>query len=81
MSTTAHSSWAVLRVVRKKDGHTQASLARAAGVTRQYVSLLERGLRAPTSQVIAKFAAVLNVPKSVLEPPGWHGSQEAGEAA
>jgi transcriptional regulator with XRE-family HTH domain len=75
--------WEELRVIRQKDGHSKASLARATGYTPQYVSALELGSRKPTPAVIHKFALVLNVPKSVIEPHTTDGvlSPEAGDAA
>jgi len=60
--------WLELQVIREKDGRNQASLARDAGYTRQYISALELGTRKPTPEVIARLSRVLNVPKSVIEP-------------
>lgn len=56
-----------LRILREKDGHTKLSLAKAAGVAIGYLSDLENGKRPGNATVIAKLAAALNVPKSMLE--------------
>jgi transcriptional regulator with XRE-family HTH domain len=82
--TTTHDTpdpapWEGLRVLRKKDGHTIESLAQETDFTRQYVSLLERGHRRPTPNVIKALAEALNVPKSVLErtvPEQWRDQTE-----
>lgn len=58
-----------LRVLREKDGHTLASLAALAGVTKSYISDLERGRRGGNAQVIRALADALNVPASLLEAP------------
>lgn len=67
--------WIELRVIRTKDGHTLASLARAVinedtgnPMSLGYLSDLEAGKRTPNPRVIAWLAKALNVPKSVLEP-------------
>lgn len=51
-----------LRAIRVKQGLTQAQLAKIAGVTQSYISLLERGARKnPNYATIKRIAAVLNV--------------------
>lgn len=60
--------WLELQVIRAKDGHTQASLAREAGLSRSYVNELESGNRKPNPRVIKRLAEALNVPVSVIEP-------------
>jgi transcriptional regulator with XRE-family HTH domain len=45
---------------------TQEQLALGAGVERNFVSLLERGVNQPTVRVVFKLADVLGVPPSKL---------------
>ena len=44
---------------REKAGVSQEELAHRAGVTRNHISLLERGLRNPTLNVVAMIASGL----------------------
>ncbi len=56
------AAWAfskVLRERRKQAGLTQEKLALEAGVQRNYVSLIERGIHQPTINIIFKLAAAL----------------------
>lgn len=62
------AAWLELRVIRKKDGYTQSSLARAVGLSKSYMSELENGHRRPNPGIIKRIAIVLKVPFSVLEP-------------
>jgi len=59
--------WQELRVVRTKDGHSLASLAKASGVSLGYLSDLEGGHRWPNPTQVKKLALALNCPVSVLE--------------
>jgi transcriptional regulator with XRE-family HTH domain len=68
MARTPSSPWLELRVIRTKDGHTQTSLAREAGLSKSYLCELEAGHRKPNPRVIKLLATALNVPSSVLEP-------------
>ena len=45
---------------------TQAGVARAAGITRQHLSLVERGERAPSPSCLENIAEVLGVPAGLL---------------
>lgn len=56
----------VLRRRREAAGHSQESLAAAAGLHRNYVGLLERGKGVPTILVVEKLAAVLGTTASSL---------------
>lgn len=56
----------VLRVVRKEVGLTQEELALSAGVERNFVSLIERGINQPTVRVLFKLATALGVAPSKL---------------
>jgi transcriptional regulator with XRE-family HTH domain len=71
--------WEALKVLREKDGHSLTSLAKATTYSRQYLSLLERGLRQPSPAVIKQLAKALNVPKSMLEQP--RTTEHRGDAA
>ena len=58
----------VLRVLRLERGLSQEALALEAGVQRNYVSLIERGVNQPTIKIIFKLAAALAMkPSQVIE--------------
>lgn len=56
----------VLRALRRDAGLSQEQLALAAGVERNFVSLIERGVNQPTIRVIFKLAQALGVPASKI---------------
>lgn len=56
----------VLRVLRKEAGMSQEQLAFAAGIERNFVSLIERGINQPTVRVIFKLASALQVSPSKM---------------
>lgn len=56
----------VLRQRRKNLGLTQEGLAHEAGVQRNYVSLIERGINQPTITIIFKLATALGCSPSEL---------------
>ncbi|MDP5886213.1 helix-turn-helix domain-containing protein [Pseudomonas aeruginosa] len=56
----------VLRQRRKELGLTQEKLALEAGIQRNYVSLIERGINQPTITMIFKLAKVLKCSPSTL---------------
>jgi len=56
----------VLRQRRKNLGLTQEELAHEAGVQRNYVSLIERGINQPTITIIFKLATALDCSPSEL---------------
>lgn len=56
-----------LRELRMAAGLSQAQLARAAGVGRQYVYQLEAGRRAPSWDVVQRLAAALGVGAAAFE--------------
>ena len=58
----------VLRGLRKGRGLSQEALALEAGIQRNYVSLIERGVNQPTITIIFKLAAALEMkPSQVIE--------------
>jgi transcriptional regulator with XRE-family HTH domain len=58
----------VLRALRTERGLSQEALALEAGVQRNYVSLIERGVNKPTITIIFKLAAALEMkPSQVVE--------------
>jgi transcriptional regulator with XRE-family HTH domain len=58
----------VLRGLRKERGLSQEALALEAGIQRNYVSLIERGVNQPTITIIFKLAAALKMkPSQVIE--------------
>lgn len=56
----------VLRLRRKEAGLTQEQLAGEAGIQRNYVSLIERGINQPTVGMLFKLASALRCPPSAL---------------
>jgi transcriptional regulator with XRE-family HTH domain len=56
----------VLRGLRKERGLSQEALALDAGIQRNYVSLIERGINQPTITTIFKLAIALKVRPSEL---------------
>ena len=56
----------VLRNLRKARGLTQEQLAFAAGIERNYVSLIERGQNQPALKVLFKVAEALECSPSEL---------------
>ena len=58
----------VLRTWRVERGLSQEALALEAGIQRNYVSLIERGINQPTITIIFKLAAALAMkPSQVIE--------------
>lgn len=51
-----------LRVVRAVKELTQGQVAEAAAISANYVSMIESGLRAPSTDVLLAIAKALNVP-------------------
>ena len=56
----------ILREKRKERGFSQEALALEAGIDRNFVSLLERGLNQPSLSTIFKLADALNLKPSDL---------------
>jgi transcriptional regulator with XRE-family HTH domain len=56
----------VLRDARQQKGLSQEALAEAARCHRTYISLVERGERNPSLDVIVRFADALGLPPSNL---------------
>jgi len=56
----------VLRTLRKKSGLSQEQLALEAGIERNFVSLIERGVNQPSIRIIFKLAQALSVPPSAM---------------
>lgn len=66
--------WTELRVLREKDGHSLASLARATinpdtgkAMSLGYLSDLENGKREPSARITKLLANSLHVPLSMIE--------------
>jgi len=58
----------VLRALRLERGLSQEALALEAGIQRNYVSLIERGINQPTITIIFKLALALEMkPSQVVE--------------
>lgn len=63
----------VLRALRKKAGLSQEQLALSAGVERNFVSLIERGINQPTIRVIFKLSNALQIsPSEVVKAVEQH---------
>ena len=56
----------ILREKRKDQGFSQEALALEAGIDRNFVSLLERGLNQPSLSTVFKLANALNLKPSDL---------------
>lgn len=51
-----------LKQIRKQKGITQEELAKAIGITRPYLSDIERGVKTPGGDIIIKIANYLQLP-------------------
>lgn len=51
-----------LKHYRKAKGYSQEALALKVGIHRTYVSGVERGIRNPTIEILAKLAKPLSIP-------------------
>jgi transcriptional regulator with XRE-family HTH domain len=56
----------VLRTLRKEAGLTQEQLSFEAGIERNFVSLIERGINQPTIRVLFKLAYALGTSPSTI---------------
>lgn len=63
-----------LRKAREQAGLTQETLAFASGLHRTYISILERDLKSPTLDVLARLCKVLGIPVSVLVRRAEHAA-------
>lgn len=75
-ATTEVSIGERLRFYRKSKGQKQVVVAGLAGITEDYLSQIERGLKTPTIGLLQKLARILHVPVSTLigEPEFEHDS-------
>jgi transcriptional regulator with XRE-family HTH domain len=55
-----------LRKEREKKGLTAEKFAKACGVSRSYITLIENGQRLPGKKNIAKIAVVLNIKTEIV---------------
>jgi transcriptional regulator with XRE-family HTH domain len=58
-----------LRFYRQAKGKTQVVVAGLAGVTEDYLSQIERGLKTPTIALLHRFSKILGVRLSEAFPP------------
>jgi transcriptional regulator with XRE-family HTH domain len=65
-NTLEQSFGLILREKRKEQGFSQEALALEAGVDRNFVSLLERGVNQPSLSTVFKLADALNLKPSDL---------------
>ena len=54
------------RAERKKQGLTVKIMAKACGVSRSYITLIENGNRLPGKKTLLKIAVVLQIEKTVV---------------
>ena len=66
INTLEQSFGVILREKRKDQGFSQEALALEAGIDRNFVSLLERGLNQPSLSTVFKLANALNLKPSDL---------------
>lgn len=59
-----------LRYERKKQGLSAETLAKACGISRSYIILIEVGKRLPGKKVLPKIATALNL--SMTEVLNWY---------
>jgi transcriptional regulator with XRE-family HTH domain len=62
----------VLRRHRRQQGRTLTDVARAARVSMQYLSEIERGRKEASSEVLAAVCAALRIDLSDLLAEAWH---------
>lgn len=75
MPNTADTpGWVELKTLLERSGMSQAALARAAGISPQYLNDMIRGRRPPGGRAIVKIARVLKVPKTMLIKPAEYKS-------
>ncbi len=51
-----------MQELRIKNNLTQEQIAQKVGISKDYVSLIERGKRSPSDKIKNKFAKIYNVP-------------------
>ncbi|MEV0888543.1 helix-turn-helix domain-containing protein [Streptomyces microflavus] len=57
---------ALIRSARRRDGRPQSAIAGLCGISTDYLSQIERGLRQPSGEVLVKLAAELQVKVATL---------------
>lgn len=67
-----------IQLSRAKRRLSQAALAKRAGISVSYLSLLERSLRDPPLSTLQKVAAALNMPLEILFFLGAEGGELSG---
>lgn len=67
-----------IQLSRSKRKLSQAALAKRAGISVSYLSLLERSLRDPPLSTLQKIAAALNMPLEILFFLGAEGGELSG---
>lgn len=55
-----------IRTLRKNDLMNQEEFASSVGITQSYLSLIEKGHKKPSMEVLQQMADILNTPLSVL---------------
>lgn len=67
-----------LKQIRKQKGITQEELAKAVGITRPYLSDIERGVKTPGGDIVIRIASYLKLPVEEIffTADVNHGEQE-----
>jgi len=73
MKSLSQSIGSVMREKRKRFGLSQEVLAEQAGIDRSYVSILERGLKSPTIDMLERIASVLKCLSEDIVREARHG--------
>ncbi len=55
-----------INIERKKKSMSSETLAKACGVSRSYITLIENGKRLPSAKVLPKIAAALDIKTNVI---------------
>jgi transcriptional regulator with XRE-family HTH domain len=55
-----------IRILRKRESMNQEEFASSVGITQSYLSLIEKGHKKPSLEVLQQMADILNVPLPVL---------------
>jgi transcriptional regulator with XRE-family HTH domain len=70
-----------IRSQRELSAMSMREFARAAGISNPYLSQIERGLRAPSEQVLQAIAGTLQVSAETLYEQAGHPREDAGPSA
>jgi transcriptional regulator with XRE-family HTH domain len=81
VSNPASSLGDFIRTQRELSAMSMREFARAAGISNPYLSQIERGLRAPSEQVLQAIAETLKVSADTLYEQAGRGQTDEGPSA